>query len=148
MPNKYDPTEGMSPLDLLLAGIGQGMNNTYSGVKQAFGAMSKEDIKALRELDSALLSRGMGQAGSILGQATSMAPAAFLPGANTLTGSMLVGGGVGLLQPSVSTQETLANAATLGLLGPANIGAGRLVGNGLLSAKEPLRGAYQTLGRQ
>jgi hypothetical protein len=145
MPKQYDPTEGMSPLELLLAGIGQGMDNTYSGVKQAFGAMSKDDIKALRQLDSALLSRGPGQVGAVLGQAASMAPAAFIPGANTVAGAGLLGAGLGLLQPSESTGETLQNAATLGLLGPVNILGGRAVG-GLLST-QPMRGAYQTLGR-
>lgn len=146
MPKQYDPTEGMSPLELLLAGVGQGMNNTYSGVKQAFGALSKDDIKALRELDSPLLNRGMGQVGSVLGQATAMAPAAFIPGANTVAGAGLVGAGLGLLQPSETTGETLQNAATLGLLGPANIVGGRAVG-GLLSSPQAMRGAYQTLGR-
>lgn len=132
MADEYDPTSGMSPLELLLAGIGQGMNNTKSGIQQSLGQLSKQDIQDLRDLDSPLLSTSMGRAGSVLGSTLSMAPVAFAPGANTLAGAGLLGAGMGLLQPSGSTDETLRNAAMFGLLGPAGQLSGRGLG-GLLS---------------
>lgn len=132
MAGEYDPTSGMTPLELLLAGIGQGMNNTKSGIQQSLGQLSKQDIRDLRDLDSPLLSTGMGRAGSVLGSTLSMVPAAFVPGANTLAGAGLLGGGMGLLQPSGSTDEALRNAAMFGLLGPASQLSGRALG-GLLS---------------
>lgn len=122
----------MSALSLLLAGIGQGMNNTISGVRQTFGNLSKDEIAEQRRIDSALLDRGMGKFGSILGGSASMAPAAFIPGANTMLGAGLIGTGMGLLQPSESDQETIRNAAALGLLGPGSIATGRSL-PGLLS---------------
>lgn len=132
MAGEYDPTSGMSPLELLLAGIGQGMNNTKSGIQQSLGQLSKQDIRDLRDLDSPLLSTGMGRAGSVLGSTLSMVPVAFTPGANTLAGAGLLGAGMGLLQPSGSTDETSRNAAMFGLLGPASQLSGRALG-GLLS---------------
>ena len=57
----------MSPLELFMAGMGQGMNNTFSGLKQATGSLTKDDIKTMRDMDSALLNRRMGQVGSVLG---------------------------------------------------------------------------------
>lgn len=125
MAGEYDPTSGMSPLELLLAGIGQGMNNTKSGIQQSLGQLSKQDIRDLRDLDSPLLSTRMGRAGSVLGSTLSMVPVAFAPGANTLAGAGLLGAGMGLLQPSGSTDEALRNAAMFGLLGPASQLSGR-----------------------
>ena len=133
MQNEYDPTEGMSPLALLLAGIGQGMNNTALGVKQAFGQASRDDVAEQRRLDSALLGRGPGALGSVLGSTASMAPAAFVPGANTLVGAGLLGGAMGMMQPSEGPGEALRNALAFGLLGPASIAAGRGI-SGLLSS--------------
>lgn len=123
----------MSPLSLLLAGIGQGMNNTAMGVKQAFGRASRDDVAERRRLDSALLSRGPGALGAVLGSTASMAPAAFVPGANTLVGASLLGGAMGVMQPSEGPEEALRNALAFGLLGPASIAAGRGI-SGLLSA--------------
>lgn len=125
MPQKYDPTEDMSPLSLLLAGIGQGMNNTATGVKQAFGKVSADDVREQRRLDESLLSRGMGGLGSVLGSTASMVPVAFVPGANSLLGAAALGGGMGLLQPHESDGEMLRNAMGFGLLGPASMAGGR-----------------------
>lgn len=117
----------MSPLELFMAGMGQGMNNTFSGLKQATGSLTKDDIKTMRDMDSALLNRRMGQVGSVLGASLSMTPVAFMPGANTLAGASLFGAGMGLLQPSVSMNETVRNAIALGLIGPASIATGRAI---------------------
>lgn len=121
MAGEYDPTSGMSPLELLLAGIGQGMNNTKSGIQQSLGQLSKQDIRDLRDLDSSLLSTGMGRAGSVLGSTLSMVPVAFAPGANTLAGAGLLGTGMG---PSCSPAgPPMRRCATLRCLGSLALAA-------------------------
>ena len=128
---KYDPTEGMSELELLLAGVGRGMHHTGLGVGQMLGMVSRQDVEDARSLDGPLLDRLSGRIGSVVGMSSLLAPAAMIPGANSLLGAGLVGATGGLLQPSTSNEETLRNIAAAGLMGPTSIGLGR----GLAEAK-------------
>lgn len=111
----YDPTEGMSKTERVLAGIGQGMSDFGYGVGQMVGLVSRDDVKAKRKLDEALLNTTEGKIGSFVGTAAPGALAAMVPGANTILGSTLIGAGMGVAQPSTSTSETLQN----GLMGGA-----------------------------
>lgn len=118
-PETYDPTEGMSTTDKVLAGIGKGMTDIGQGVGQAFGLVSRDDVAQKRATDAALMNTGAGKTGSFIGNAAVMAPAALIPGANTIVGGTLIGGASGFLQPSTSTSETMSNTLTGGVAGGA-----------------------------
>ena len=107
-----DPTAGMSGVDKFLAGAGKAMTDTARGVGQFFGAVNRGDVAESRKLDAPLMKSGSAIAGNLLGNAAMLAPTAFIPGANTVTGAGMIGAVAGLAQPSVSTGETLVN--TLG----------------------------------
>jgi hypothetical protein len=70
-------------------------------------------------------------------------PLAFIPGAGTARGAAIIGGGMGLAQPSVSTTETIGNTA----FGAGGAAAGQVIGNRLAqliggrSALAPTRNA-------
>ena len=118
-PETYDPTEGMSTTDKVLAGIGKGMTDIGQGVGQAFGLVSRDDVAQKRATDAALMNTGAGKTGNFIGNAAVMAPAALIPGANTIVGGTLIGGASGFLQPSTSTSETMSNTLTGGVAGGA-----------------------------
>lgn len=137
---RQDPTEGMSTGQKLLAGVGMGMTNVARGLGQAVGLVSRDDIKRAREDEAALAKTGAGKVGNVAGTAAALLPTAFIPGANTLAGSAVIGAGSGALAPSTSTEETLKNAAFGGLAGPAGLLAGRAIGaawNGGKALLEP-----------
>lgn len=135
----YSPTDGMSVVDRIRAGIGQGFANFGRGVRQAalsagaYGAESQGDItpqgrqnviqseqaniSEARRLDAPLLATTGGKVGSFIGNVATLLPTAAIPGANTVTGAGLIGASTGLLQPSTSTKETLTNTALGGALG-------------------------------
>jgi hypothetical protein len=90
----------------------------------------RREVAQTRALDKPLMDTGTGMAGNIAGNVALFAPTAMLPGANTITGGALVGAGAGLLQPSASTGETVANTglgALSGALVPAAIQGGKVI---------------------
>lgn len=147
----YNPTKGMSGTDKFLAGVGKAMTDVGRGVGQLANPVmdflsprrqtlsglitgdkpeshveqGRREIAESRARDAALLDTGAGLAGNIVGNVTTLAPAMFIPGVNTLAGSAAVGAGAGLLQTSESTGETLRNVAIGGIISPAAILAGR-----------------------
>lgn len=144
----YDPTEGMSTTEKLLVGIGQGITNVGRGVGQFIPArkdgkwtklVTREDVEEARKLDAPLLKTGAGATGSVLGNVVTALPAAFIPGANTAAGSAAIGAGYGLLQPSVSTEETLMNTG----IGAAAGAAVPLISRGGKVAKSFIDPLYQ-----
>jgi len=118
----YDPTEGMSTYEKVMAGVGKGMTDIYRGGKQLFniGDQDKlqQEIEESRRLDAPLMATKSGFVGNIAGQAALAAPTAFIPGVNTLTGAALLGGTTGAFQPTLSTDENINNIA-LGAVGGA-----------------------------
>lgn len=130
----YDPTSGMSGGQKFLAGVGKAMTDVGRGVGQMVGLVDRADVAESRARDEALMNTGAGLGGNIVGNIVTLAPAAFIPGANTVAGSAAIGAASGLLQPSTSTGETVRNVAIGGALAPAAILAGRgiqAVGSGL-----------------
>lgn len=123
----YDPTEGMSTTDKVLAGIGKAMTDTARGAGQLVGLVSRDDIAESRARDAALMNTKSGAVGNFLGNVALLAPTAAIPGANTVTGAGVIGATAGLIQPSTSTQETLTNVA----LGGAGGAGGQYVANKL-----------------
>jgi len=125
MREQYDPTKGMSGVDKFLAGAGKAMTDVARGVGQMVGAVDRDDIAESRKRDAALMKTGAGVAGNVVGNIATLAPTMFIPGANTIGGSALIGAASGLAQPSESTGETLRNIGIGGVLAPAAILAGR-----------------------
>ena len=123
-----DPTAGMSTTEKVLAGIGKGFSDVGRGIGQTFGIVSRQDVADARERDKALSNTTAGKIGDFIGNAAAFAPTAMIPGANTITGGALIGAATGLMQPSISTAETLAN---IGLGG----GAGALVPTAIRGAQ-------------
>jgi hypothetical protein len=122
---KYGPISGMSGVNKFRAGYGKSAVDLARGTGQLIGAVSREDIQRSRELDAPLMATGAGKAGYVTGAIANTVPAAFAPGANTLGGAAVLGTGLGLLQPSASTGETLGNLAFGGAGGPAGLLSGR-----------------------
>lgn len=143
---KYGATSGMSGLDKYRAGWGKGVVDLARGAGQAVGLVSRDDIAESRERDAALMDTGAGKVGNIMGTVASLAPTAFIPGANTLAGAGAIGGGLGFLQPSTSTKETLLNTGIGAATAPLAILAGRGLSAGYRGGKalvEPLTKAGQ-----
>lgn len=134
---KFGPTSTMGALQRLRAGFGQGMTNLVRGAGQVVGAVDRQDVADSRELDASLNRTTSGKVGNILGTVAGGLPAAFIPGANTYAGAAAIGAGLGALQPSTSTKETLTNTAVGGVLSPAAMLAGR----GLVAGARGLRSA-------
>lgn len=144
--SKVDPTEGMSGAQKFLAGAGKALVDTARGVGQLVGAVSREDVAESRRLDEALMRSGAAQAGNLTGNIAATLPAMLVPGAATLKGAAAIGAATGFVQPSVSTGETVTNAALGGVLAPGAQVAGRVVGAGAETARgliEPLTKAGQ-----
>lgn len=116
---EFDPTIGMSGFDKFAAGAGKAITDIGRGVGQLVGAVSKEDVAESRKRDAALMNTGAGQAGNIVGNVAAFAPAAFIPGANTMTGGAAIGALSGLVQPATSAEERVKNTAVGGALGGA-----------------------------
>jgi hypothetical protein len=148
MERMADPTAGMSGVEKFRAGMGKAFTDVGRGVGQLLGQVSRQDVEESRKLDQPLMRSGAGMAGNVLGNVAAAVPTAFIPGANTITGSAAIGAGMGLLQPSASTGETFKNVATGGIAGaavPALMTAGRVA----KSFVEPFyeSGRAQIMGR-
>lgn len=119
-----DPTEGMSFLDTTLAGIGQRMTNLARGAGQRLGLVSQQEIDDARALDAPLERTAGGKVGNVIGTAAALAPAALVPGAQTLAGSALIGAVAGAMQPTSGDESALQNAVLGGGLGAVGKVAG------------------------
>lgn len=124
-----------------LAGAGKATVDIGRGVGQMVGAVSRQDVADARARDAPLMNTKAGLAGNLTGTAVDLLPAAFIPGAGSLAGAAAIGAGTGLLQPSTSTGETLANTGIGAVAGPASLAVGRGLGalyQGGKAALEPL----------
>lgn len=131
----------------VVTGMGQMLSNTGQGISQFLpGGATRADVAERRRLDADLNKRKAATVGNVL----MGLPMAFLPAAGTVRGAAAIGGALGLSQPSVSTTETLGNAA----LGAAGGAAGQMVGNRLAqlmggrSALAPTRSTSNTTSNQ
>ncbi|MFA6125536.1 hypothetical protein [Sphingomonas sp.] len=119
----------MSPVEQGLVGVGKAFVDVGRGAKQLLNIGDQEalkrEIEESRVRDAPILDTGAGMAGNVLGNVAAFAPAAFIPGANTLIGATLIGGASGALSPTVTTQEALMGPAIGAAAGPAGLLAGR-----------------------
>lgn len=95
------------------------------GLLEKFGLPStKEEAD---RLDAPLNAAPGSTTGRVLGGAALLAPTAFIPGANTLLGSSLIGAGTG----AATTEGDAADRLTSGLLGAGGGLAGNLLGRAI-----------------
>lgn len=152
-PATFDPSyrygaQSRSTLDNLRAGVGKGLTDLVRGAGQMFGAVSRQDVADARERDSDLMGTTAGKIGNVAGTIAGAAPSAFIPGANTYLGATGIGAGLGLLQPSTSTKETLTNVGIGGVLSPAAMLAGRGAVAGVRGAKSALIDPFTKAGQE
>jgi len=144
-----DPTEGMSGFDKFRAGWGKSVYDLGRGAGQLLGLVDRGDVQASRERDAPLLGTTAGRMGYLGGAVANSLPAAAIPGANTVAGATAVGAGMGLLQPSVGTGETLANVGLGGALGGGGVlavrGAGALYRGGKALIEPFTRGGQERI---
>lgn len=114
-----NPVDGMSTLDRLRAGAGKALIDIARGAGQLVGAVDRGDVAQSRAQDAPLMATTAGKVGNFVGAAVPAAATALIPGANSITGGAVVGAGMGLLQPSTSTGETVANIGMGGVAGAA-----------------------------
>lgn len=87
----------------------------------------QQEIDEQKKLMAPLNATGAGMAGNIAGNAALLAPAAFVPGANTILGGAALGAGSGLLTPTATGESTAANIGLGALGGSAGVLLGRAV---------------------
>jgi hypothetical protein len=150
---RADPTEGMSGAQLAAAGAGKAFADMGLGVRQRAAAVADlasgpleagpgvdnssrfprsqaiaEEVRESRERDAPLMATGAGAAGNIGGNLALMAPAAAIPGINTIAGSTALGAGLGAMQPVESIDEAGANTLISGGMGAIGSGIARSIG--------------------
>jgi hypothetical protein len=125
----YSPTAGMSGAETFRAGAGKAFVDIGRGAGQLVGAVPSDG--ASRTLDAPLMATTAGKVGNFAGNVALAAPAAFVPGANTVAGAGVVGAGLGLLQPAESAKERLTNTALGGAFGAGGQALGKLGGQAL-----------------
>jgi hypothetical protein len=122
-PEKSDPyaetAKEQSTGENFLAGVGGSMKGLYLGAKQMLGAADQGEIDDHKAAMKGLGSTTSGTVGQFAGIAVPAAATALIPGANTLTGSALIGVGFGALEPTAKDESRLQNAAIGGMAGAA-----------------------------
>lgn len=126
-----------------MAGLGKSVVDTGRGLGQIANLVSREEVAEARKRDAALMNTGAGMAGDITGNiGMALAPGGFLKGAavgatalkapaavsqglsaagsailapRSIQGAVALGAGMGVIQPSTSTTETIANTAIGGV---------------------------------
>lgn len=131
-----NPTDGMGPAELMVAGAQKAFSDAGSGIKQIVGLKSRDDIDQQKKLDAPLMERGWARGGNALGSMALMAPASLLPGANTVTGAAVIGGLAGAVQP-VGTEDSRTQNALYGAGGGAAATLGANALSRVLSPKPP-----------
>lgn len=77
------------------------------------------EAETKRETDAPLMATGAGQAGYVGAGVLSTLPVAAIPGAASVPGSAVLGGGLGALQPTATDGERILNTAAGAALGGA-----------------------------
>jgi hypothetical protein len=121
-------TPVLGGFDNVRAGAGKAFYDLARGAGQLVGAVSREDVAQSRAQDAPLMQTAGGKVGNLAGNVAAAVPAMFVPGANTVAGAGALGAGLGLLQPSTSTRETLTNVGAGGALGAGGQWAGQKIG--------------------
>lgn len=160
---RTDPTRDMSTTQKFLAGAGKAFTDVGRGVKQlidipataleeTFGgeklsralgmptakdsaAATEADINDSKRRDAPLMNTTAGKVGNVTGAVATALPTVFIPGVNTVTGSALVGAGLGFAQPVAEGESRLQNTAVGGVAGALGPVVARTVAAGYKGAK-------------
>lgn len=145
-PESIDPTSNVSGLELYGAGIGKSVYDVGRGIGQMTGVMSQKDIDEAKALDKPLMDTTAGALGNVSGNTLMALPTMAIPGANTVIGGGLIGGGLAALQPT-ATGESRGNNMLMGAAAggavPALVGAGRAVKSAVY---DPIAGQDKVIG--
>lgn len=123
------PHKTMAPgpeRDAALERIRQERQASISGIQS--------EIDEARRLDAPLKNTTAGAVGNVVGNVAAALPASLIPGANTMVGSALIGGGLGALQPTVEGESRLMNTGLGAGFGAAGFGVGKLANKAVSSA--------------
>lgn len=131
-----------------LAGAGKSFADTAQGVRQIFGKDSTADVEERRRLDAPLMDTSAGFAGNVVGAGAQMAPAMFIPGANTAVGSGILGAGFSALGPVGEGESRAKNTAVGAVLGVAGHKAGKLLGKGVSAASKRVANIEQKVAEK
>lgn len=114
---------------------GQGINKAL-GLKNAADILPETQaaVDAKRVTDAPLLATGGGKVGAFIGKAIPAVASAFLPGGQTLAGSVITGGALGAAEPTATGESAGRNM----LLGAAGGGVGYGVGKGIAAGVNKL----------
>lgn len=163
---KYGSTSGMGTGEKMLAGagkafvdLGRGAQQVYAGIADTVaprqqnlaGLVSgqaplsrvdelRQKVAQSRQSDAPLMQSTAAKIGNIGSNVLTAIPALAIPGANTVAGAALVGAGMGFMQPSASTQETLTNTGVGAVAGTG----GQWLGNRISTAVTNRLAARQT----
>jgi hypothetical protein len=92
-------------LDRQMMALATGPSNLVQGAKQLFGKEDQSQIAANRAIAKE------NPVASTIGNIATIAPAALIPGVNTMAGAALLGGASGLLQPTQGDESRAVNTA-------------------------------------
>jgi hypothetical protein len=129
----YNPTNDMGTSDRVFASMGGGAASVLRAVGGGSLAAklglpsTKEEADAL---DAPLNATTAGKVGRVAGQALTVAPAAFIPGANTYGGAALLGAGLGGATTEGDISDRAKGAAFGAAGGVVGQGVGNLIGAG------------------
>jgi hypothetical protein len=146
----YDPTEGMSTTERVLAGVGGGMVDVALGAKQMLAktglfdeAKVQAEVDEKRRLDAPLAATTAGGIGQVGGRIAATLPLAVLaPGG--IAAAAATGAGTAAFDPVATGESRLANMAT-GAVGGAAGGALLKGAARLLSPRASTNPAIQKL---
>jgi len=105
-----------------------GMDGRALGINEDTAAQLKADADETKRLDRPLLDTRSGLVGNISGNVAAALPSAFVPGANTYTGSAVAGGLSGLMQPVGENDSRALNTGLGAGVGVLSQAAGRGLG--------------------
>lgn len=129
-------TEGMSGLDKFKAGAGKAITDLVRGAGQLMGiGPSGEQTAATNRLDAPLMATGAGLAGNVAGNIAATLPTLAIPGINSYTGALGLGGVLGAMQPAENTSQRVMSTG----LGAAGGLAGQAIGNVVSGLIQPVK---------
>lgn len=147
--NAYDPTEGMSTYDKIMAGVGRGMHNVYQQVGNMAVMIPDSDLEEYRKLDAPLLDTTAGSVGNLIGEIAATAPV----GGGIASG---IGRGVSAVAPrlvagSGVVGQGVGRGAIEGAVESAMVGgdpmSGSFIGGGIGGAIPGVGRAWRGMGR-
>lgn len=104
-----NPTYGNTELQNFGIGFDKVVTDVGRGIQQVTGLGDQQalqdEINESRRLDKPLMETTGGKVGNVAGNVAVVTPALAIPGVNTVTGGIVLGGGLGAAQPTATKDE-------------------------------------------